>query len=64
MSEFLHTMGRKAKDGTLKTVWKDWKWIWGFSRRHKGAVMLYTLCGIGASGLGLLAGVLLIRLHG
>ena len=58
MSEFLRTMGRKAKDGTIKTVWRDWKWIWGFSRRHKGAVTLYTLCGMGASGLGLLAGVL------
>jgi ABC-type bacteriocin/lantibiotic exporter with double-glycine peptidase domain len=58
MSEFLRTMGRKAKDGTLKTVWQDWKWIWSFSRRHKGAVMAYTLCGMGASGLGLLAGVL------
>lgn len=57
-SEFLRVMGRKAKDGTLKTVWKDWKWIWGFSRRHRSAVVLYTLCGVASSGLGLLAGVL------
>lgn len=57
-SEFLQTMGRKAKDGTLKAIWKDWKWIWSFSRRHRGAVVIYTLCGIFSSILGLAAGVL------
>ena len=51
-------MRRKAKDGTLKAVWQDWLWIWSFSRRHWGAVVLYTLFGILASGLGLAAGVL------
>lgn len=57
-SEFLQIMGRKVKDGTLKKVWKDWLWIWSFSRRHWGAVVLYTLCGILSSALGLAAGVL------
>lgn len=56
-SEFIQTMKKKAKDGTLRTVWKDWKWIWSFSRRRKWAVLGYTLCGIFSSGLGLLAGV-------
>ncbi|MBQ7415988.1 MAG: ABC transporter ATP-binding protein [Oscillospiraceae bacterium] len=51
-------MGQKAKDGTLKGVWEDWKWIWSFSRRRKGAVVLYTLCGILSSVWGLAAGVL------
>lgn len=51
-------MRRKAKDGTLKAVWRDWLWIWSFSRRHWGSVVLYTLFGILASGLGLAAGVL------
>ena len=51
-------MGQKAKDGSLKAVWRDWKWIWSFSRKRRGAVVLYTLCGILSSGLGLLAGVL------
>ena len=57
-SEFLRIMKSKAKDGTLKKVWKDWLWIWSFSRRHWGAVVLYTLCGILSSTLGLVAGVL------
>lgn len=51
-------MRQKAKDGSLKTVWEDWKWIWSFSRRRRGSVVLYTLCGIFSSALGLAAGVL------
>ena len=51
-------MGKKAKDGTLRKVWEDWKWIWSFSRRHRGAVVLYTLCGILSNTLGLAAGVM------
>lgn len=51
-------MGQKVKDGSLKVVWQDWKWIWSFSRNRRGAVVLYTLCGILSSALGLMAGVL------
>lgn len=51
-------MRRKAKDGTLKAVWQDWLWIWSFSRRRWGSVVLYTLFGILSSALGLAAGVL------
>lgn len=56
-SEFLQAMKKKAKDGTLKTVWKDWLWIWSFSRHRWGSVVLYTLCGMGSVGLGLVASV-------
>lgn len=56
-SEAIKIIKNKLKDGTLRTVWNDWKWIWSFSRKHWVRVLLYTLCGIGASGLGLLAGV-------
>lgn len=51
-------MGRKSKDGTLKTIWRDWRWIWSFSRRRRGAVVLYTAFGILSSVLSLAAGVL------
>lgn len=57
-SEFIRRMGQKAKDGTLRGVWQDWKWIWSFSRHRWGSVTLYTLCGIFSSGLALMAGVL------
>ena len=29
-SEFLQAMKQKVRDGTLKTVFRDWKWIWQF----------------------------------
>ena len=56
-SEFIRSLRQKAKDGTLRTIWTDWKWIWSFSRRRWGAVVLYTLFGILSSSLGLVAGV-------
>lgn len=56
-SEFVRIVRQKGRDGTMKAVWRDWKWIWSFSRRRWMSVVLYTLCGILASGLGLMAGV-------
>lgn len=57
-SEFLRTVKKKAKDGTLKGIWKDWLWIWSFTRHRWGSVVLYTLCGMGSVGLGLVASVI------
>lgn len=56
-SEFLAGLRRRAKDGTLRAVWGDWLWIWSFTRKRWGSVVLYTLCGILSSALGLVAGV-------
>ena len=56
-SEFLRTVKNKIQDGTLRAVWEDWLWIWSFTRCHWGAVILYTLCGIGSVGMGLAASV-------
>lgn len=53
----IRQLKKKAKDGTLKQVWNDWRWIWSFSRRRWGSVLLYTLFGIGANALGLVSGV-------
>lgn len=56
-SEFIAMIREKIKNGTLKTVWRDWKWIWSFTRKRWGSVTLYTLFGVLSSGLGLMAGV-------
>lgn len=50
-------MRRKVGDGTLRDVWRDWLWIWSFTRKRWGSVVLYTLFGILSSTLGLVAGV-------
>ena len=57
-SDFLSAMRQKSKAGTLRSVWKDWLWIWSFSRRRWVSVMLYTVCGILSSGMALAAGVI------
>lgn len=57
-SAFVKAMKTKAKDGTLRSVWKDWLWIWSFSKKRKSSVVLYTLCGMGTVGLGLAASVI------
>ena len=56
-SEFIAMVRNKIKDGTLRTVWQDWKWIWSFSRKRWVSVALYALFGVLSSGLGLAAGV-------
>lgn len=57
-SQAVRMLRQRAKDGTLKDVLHDWIWIWSFSRGRWGAVLLYTLFGIGSSLLGLVSGVI------
>ena len=57
-SQTVRMLRQRAKDGTLKEVFQDWLWIWSFSRGRWGAVVLYTLFGIGSSLLGLASGVI------
>lgn len=47
----------RLKNGSFGEVLADWKWIWRFSRRRRGAIALYTLCGLMTSGMGLISGV-------
>lgn len=56
-SRALGLLRQRAKDGTLKDVLRDWKWIFSFSRGHWGAIALYTLCGVAASVITLAGGV-------
>ena len=56
-SAAVRILRQRAKDGTLREIWDDWKWIWSFCRGHWNAILLYTLCGIVSSGIGLAAGI-------
>ena len=57
-SQAVRMLRQRAKEGTLKDVFYDWLWIWSFSRGRWGAVLLYTLFGIGSSLLALVSGVI------
>ena len=57
-AESLRLLRAKAKDGTLKDVVRDWKWILSFSRKYWVRILLYTLLGVGASAISLVSSVL------
>ncbi|MBR6119744.1 MAG: ABC transporter ATP-binding protein [Oscillospiraceae bacterium] len=56
-SESLRELRRRWKDGTFREILEDWKWIFTYSRRYKGAIAFYTLLGILSTTLGLVGAV-------
>ena len=56
-SESLRILIGKWKDGTFGEILDDWKWIFSYSVRFKGAIALFTLLGILSSTLGLASSV-------
>lgn len=56
-SESLRTLRRRWKDGTFQEIIDDWKWIFTYSRRYKGAIVFYVFLGIFSTTLGLVGAV-------
>ena len=57
-SDFLNTMVGRVNDGTFTEILDDWKWIFGYSARYKGAIFFYVLLGIFSSTMGLAGSVI------
>lgn len=57
VAQSLRYLLSRIREGTFGKLWRDWKWIWSFSYRHRLAILLYTLCGILTSALSLVSGV-------
>ena len=55
--EFLNIMAGRLNDGTFNEILDDWKWIFGYSARYKGAIFFYVLLGIFGSTMGLTGAV-------
>ena len=55
--ESLDILIGKWKDGTFGEILDDWKWIFSYSKRYKGAILFYTLLGIFGTSLGLVGSV-------
>ena len=53
----LKQLRQKMKDGTLKDVFRDWKWILSFTAGSWPRILVYTLLGILSSALGLVTGI-------
>ena len=53
----LDTLYRRIKDGTFGEIIDDWKWIFSYSVRYKGAIAFYTLLGVTSTSLGLISSI-------
>ena len=53
----LHTLRLSLKDGTYKEILDDWRWIFTYSKRYKGAIVFYTLLGVLSTSFALVASV-------
>lgn len=55
--ESLDLLISKWRDGTIKEILDDWKWIISYSAKYKGAIIFYTILGIFNTSLGLISSV-------
>ena len=57
-SDALQALLNKRSEGAMEEFISDWKWIFGYSKKYKWAIVIYTLVGIVSSSLGIGASVL------
>ena len=50
--ESLDILIGKWRDGTFSEIIDDWKWIFSYSKRYKGAIAFYTILGIFSTSMG------------
>ena len=55
--ESLDILIRRWKDGTFFEIIDDWKWIFSYSARYKGAIAFYIFLGILSTSLSLVSSV-------
>lgn len=55
--ESLDILIKKWKEGTLKEIIDDWKWIFSYSLRYKGAIAFYLILGIFSTTMGLVGSI-------
>ncbi|MEE1113515.1 MAG: ABC transporter ATP-binding protein [Eubacterium sp.] len=55
--ESMDILIRRWKDGSFREILDDWKWIFSYSKRYKGAIIFYTAVGIISTTLGLAASI-------
>ena len=55
--ESLDLLIMKWKDGTFREIMDDWKWIFTYSMKYKGAIAFYLILGIFSTSLGLVGSI-------
>ena len=56
--ESLEILVKKWMDGSLTEIIDDWKWIFTYSRRHKWAIVFYTIMGLISTTLGIISSLM------
>lgn len=44
--ESLKILWKKIKDGSIREMWEEWKWIYAYGRQYKREIVLYILLGM------------------
>ena len=55
--ESIDKLKNSVKDGSIQEIVDDWKWIFTYSKRYKGAIAYYILLGILSTSLGLASSI-------
>lgn len=56
-SEFLNRLTDSILDGTFSEILDDWRWIFTYSVRYKGAIIFYVILGIFSTTMGLISAI-------
>lgn len=44
--ESLRILWQKCRDGNMRQMWAEWKWIYAYGRHYKKEIVLYVICGM------------------
>ncbi len=55
--ESLSILIGRWRDGTFGEIIDDWRWIFSYSKKYKGAIAFYTFLGVASSSLGLVSSI-------
>ena len=53
----LDTLLSHFRDGTFREVIDDWKWIFSYSRKYTGSILLYTVLGLLSATMGVVSSI-------
>lgn len=53
----LDILFQRWKEGTFGEIIDDWRWIFSYSKKYKGAILFYTLLGIASTSFGLISSI-------
>lgn len=53
----IEMLQERWRNGTFHEILEDWQWIFGYSKKYKGAILFYLLLGIISSSMGMVSSV-------